>query len=255
MGHRQRLTPAEPVAHQSQHYHLDTRPQSGEGGKQQKIHANEPGRQGNVLANSRQQPSDEGADMPVIGENARVSPVADGMNRPGNELVQHWFLPLFSFLPPGRCHGKSVAAPAPAEGYLLDVLIIDGKYPAGLRATPAVNKAQTLPGQQGAGDEQGATGAALTALSCPLQQLTAHVVLSEVDEIEPPALASQVGHKAGLVDELAAAAKAPVERTAQHFNVYAMHGLPPLAAGSEYESSGPVPRPRKTAPVLPRRRR
>ena len=251
MGHYQRLIPTEPVAHQGQNHHPDTRPQNGEEAKQQKIHASKSGRQGNVLANSRQQPADKGADMPVIGEeavgflerpladqeiaavsveerssvphgepvieygsqetacntreedqsqvhfahagkiasrgnnhlagkrekgglqkhqdpNARIAPVADGVNRPGNELVEHRFLPLFPFLCPGRRRGESVAALATADGYLLEVLFVDGKYPTGLRPAPAVDKAQALPGEHGAGEEKGTTGAALTALSCPL---------------------------------------------------------------------------------------
>jgi hypothetical protein len=38
--------------------------------------------------------------------NARISPVADGMNHPGNELVQHWFRSYFPSHPQEEAMGN-----------------------------------------------------------------------------------------------------------------------------------------------------
>jgi hypothetical protein len=55
---------------------------------------------------------------------------------------------------------------------------------------------EALPRQQGADEKQGAALAALTAFSFSQRELSPHIALPELNQVEPPELADRMDHKA-----------------------------------------------------------
>lgn len=86
---------------------------------------------------------------------------------------------------------EAVAAHPAAPGHVIDILVVEGKQPAGLGPAFAVHAAQMVPGQHRASDAEVAACPALVAFPLAVAQLPGHIALAEMDREKSPDLAHE----------------------------------------------------------------
>jgi hypothetical protein len=86
-----------------------------------------------------------------------------------------------------------------AKFHLINISLIDRENLAGLRPAGAVNKTAPLYCQHGAGEQQGAAGAALTTGALTDRNLSLDIPFSKMNQPKPSQFAAGVKHKAGLL--------------------------------------------------------
>jgi hypothetical protein len=86
---------------------------------------------------------------------------------------------------------ESIAASATTPGHVVDVLLVEGKDPAGFGPAFAIHTAQMVSGQHRASYREMATGAALVAVALTVAQLPGHIPLAKMDREQPPDFADK----------------------------------------------------------------
>jgi len=110
---------------------------------------------------------------------------------------------------------EPIAALGAPQGHVPDVPLVDGEELADLGPALAVDDAQALLVDEGAGEAQAAAVGAAAALALAPLELLGHVVRSEPGQVEPADLAFQVGPEDRLLVQPAAPGDAPGDGVGQ----------------------------------------